>query len=433
MRRPERDAAGRRRRVLENRHVNRTAVPAAARARPGTYAVDVQALRERVEQTLRSNWVEAGYTAPHSGRYRWQWLWDSCFHAILWAELGDDRGVVELCRLFDAQDSDGFVPHIIYTPGDEPHRGFWGRRATSSITQPPMYGHALAELHRRGVDLPEALVASATRALRYLLVRRRRLPSGLITLCHPWEAGTDNSPRWDHWFAGAFAEDDGFRVKGELMTTIERSPSGAPLANARFGAAGASFNALTAFNCLELASVTGDGALTAAAVDLAEALDERWDDDLRTWCDAGPSGDTSGRVRTTDALTVALVATPDRVRSVVTDVLDDEAYGARFGPTGVHRLEPSFEPAIYWRGSSWPPVTYLLWTAARRGGVFDGADRLAAIAWRGAVASDLAEHLDPDLGCPLGSVPQSWSGLPIVMDPNRSDDSITELDDEAAS
>ena len=37
---------------------------------------------------------------------------------------------------------------------DATHASFWGRPETSSITQPPMYGHALAELHRAGVGCP---------------------------------------------------------------------------------------------------------------------------------------------------------------------------------------------------------------------------------------------------------------------------------------
>ena len=37
------------------------------------------------------------------------------------------------------------------------------------------------------------------------------------------------------------------------------------------------------------AAVTGDDGLAAAAGELAGSLDERWDDDLGTWVDAGPT------------------------------------------------------------------------------------------------------------------------------------------------
>src|SRR6478672_9628621 len=42
---------------------------------------------------LEAHWRPEGYTSPNLGVYPWQWLWDSCFHAIAWAEAGDDRAV----------------------------------------------------------------------------------------------------------------------------------------------------------------------------------------------------------------------------------------------------------------------------------------------------------------------------------------------------
>ena len=37
-----------------------------------------------------------GFCVPNPTTYPWQWLWDSCFHAVVWAHLGDERAVVEL-------------------------------------------------------------------------------------------------------------------------------------------------------------------------------------------------------------------------------------------------------------------------------------------------------------------------------------------------
>jgi histidinol-phosphate phosphatase family protein len=49
------------------------------------------------------------------------------------------------------QDRDGFVPHVDYQRDPLHLADFWGRVEGSSITQPPMAGHALAELRRRGI------------------------------------------------------------------------------------------------------------------------------------------------------------------------------------------------------------------------------------------------------------------------------------------
>jgi hypothetical protein len=358
-------------------------------------------------RVLEAAWDPAGYTAPNPTTYPWQWLWDSCFHAIVWTELGDERGMQELQRLLSFRDGDGFVAHVIYAPHDNPHALFWGRSDTSSITQPPMYGHALAELSRRGVDVPESLLDAASLALSFLLDQRARTSTGLIRLCHPWESGADDSPRWDHWYG-----DDRYRVKGELLRSIERSAGGAPIANPAFDVAPASFNALVAFNLFELASIRGDHGLSTAASALADSLDTQWDARLRTWCDAGAAAETSGRVRTLDSLLPLLVVPRDDAFDAL---VDPAAHGAPFGPTGVHRAEPSFDPTSYWRGSAWPQVSYLLWVAARRAGRDDVARALAAATVAAAERSGFAEHWNPDSGESLGAVPQSWTTLALLM------------------
>ena len=67
--------------------------------------------------------------------------------------------------------------------------------------------------------------------------------------------------------------------------------------------------------------------------------------------------------------------------------------------------KPSYDPEGYWRGSAWPQLTYLLTLA----GVPLG-ERLV----RGAEASGLAEHWNPDTGKGLGAMPQSWAGLALL-------------------
>ena len=358
-------------------------------------------LADACRRILDDAWDPAGYTAPSPERYPWQWLWDSCFHAIVWAELGDERCVVELDRLLSAADADGFVPHVLYAPHESPHADFWGRPDASSITQPPMHGHALAELVRRGVDVPDRLLDASGRALRFLLEVRHRHPSGLVRLCHPWESGADDSPRWDAWYG-----EDRYRVKGELLAAVERLPDGGAIDNPAFDVASASFNALVAFNALELASLTGDTALAASAGEVAEALDAQWSDPLGTWVDAGGSS-----VRTLDALLGALVL---RHRSVFDQLVDPAAYGGACGPAGVHRGEATFDPGSYWRGSSWPQLTYLLWVAACRADHPVAAD-LRASMLRGVEASGFAEHWHPDDGSGRGACPQSWATLALVM------------------
>ena len=377
-----------------------------------------QAVENRARAVLSAHWREPGFTCPNADRYPWMWLWDSCFHSIVWGVLGDaDRATRELETVFIGQDPvSGFVPHMGYFGEPTVASDFWGRPGFSSITQPPMFGHAIAELTRQGIDVPEALVDRCSKGLRFLVARRRRSVDGLIELVHPWESGADDCPRWDDLAGSPYSLAGWKAVKGSLLASIERTDSGAPIANPAFPVASASFNALIAFNLMELASVTGDAWATDAATQLAEALDARWSAELRTWSDSGPTERGSGRCRTSDAQLGALVSRRPAARTAVfDDLVDPEAHGGSFGPTGVHRQEPTFDPGTYWRGPTWPQLGYLLWLAANRNGRADVAATLAAGLVRGAVTSGFAEYWHSDTGMGGGAVPQSWTTLMLLM------------------
>jgi hypothetical protein len=342
-------------------------------------------LSDRVRAVMEAHWQPEGYTVPNAVTYPFAWLWDSCFHAVIWAALGDDnRAVTELTHVFRCQDEgSGFVPHIDYQRAPDQLRDFWGRSGSSSITQPPMYGHAIAELRRRGIAVPDDVVERAVRGVEYFL-RERAHPSGLIRIAHPWETGCDDSPRFDHW--GAADPAAWYEMKGALVTAADR---------VAFDCAPVSLSALVAWNGALLDIDTSE---------LVASLAVRWSIDAQTWIDAGASERSSGRTRTLEALLPALVIDQP---GAIEQVADAAAFGAAFGPRGVHRDEPSYEARRYWRGPVWPQLAYLLWLA--------GAD-VADASVRGASSSGLAEYWDADDGTGLGAIPQSWSGLALLME-----------------
>jgi hypothetical protein len=387
----------------------RDEVPSTLPAVPGSLLADARAV-------LDAAWrEEGGYTVPSTTVYPFQWLWDSCFHAVTWAVLGEgERARRELAHLFRTQTPLGFVPHVDYEHDPTHHAEFWHHEGRSSITQPPMFGHAVAVLAGLGVPVDD-LVEPATRGLEFLLHNRARV-DGLVALCHPWESGGDDCPRWDHWCPGGWDPARWYGVKGDLVASVEHADDGSPLANPAFVVASCGFNALVAFNALELASVTGDRALRRDAEALVAALDARWDPDLRTWVDAGDSETTSGRVRTLDALLSALVsARADALDAAFVELLDPSAFGGECGPAGVHREEPTFEARTYWRGPAWPQLTYLTWVAAGRRQRPRERAALGEMLVRGATRSGWAEYWDPDDGTGLGAAPQSWATLAAVV------------------
>src|SRR5690606_12810736 len=75
---------------------------------PGTVAPDDLAASCR--SVLGAHWREPGFTVPNDETYPWQWLWDSAFHAVVWAHLGEpERALSELRCLFARQHESGFV------------------------------------------------------------------------------------------------------------------------------------------------------------------------------------------------------------------------------------------------------------------------------------------------------------------------------------
>jgi glucosylglycerate hydrolase len=375
----------------------------------------VDSLSADARQLLEASWrpdAAGGYCVPNATVYPWQWLWDSCFHAVVWAHLGDERAIGELRSALSAQADDGFVPHLRYADGSSPHAELWGGPAASSITQPPMYGHAVAQLVRLRMPPDDEVVERSRRGLEFLLRRRRRSPAGLVEICHPWESGCDDSPRWDDAMPGERTPEARYEWKGALVPSIVRSAAGTPLHNPAFAVGSVGFSALVAWNALELADVISDESLQRDAQEVAGALRDRWDPELATWVDDGPTVSGSGRVRTLDALLPALLHPRPEVFSAL---LQPDAYGAPYGPRGVHAGEPSYEPAAYWRGSAWPQLTYLLWVAATSSGSDEARSALARSIVAGVERSGYAEHWVADTGAPLGAVPQTWSTLALAV------------------
>ena len=419
---------------------------------------DLADLKARSLDVMEAHWRQGksaephkrwGYTCPNPERYEWQWLWDSCFHAVIWAELGEaDRGLLELETLLATMEPTGFLPHMNYVADPAAAQEFWGRAGTSSITQPPMFGHAIAELVRRGADVPEELADKAAIALRFFLAHRIGEPSGLVILCHPWESGADDSLRWDGFYPVPYGHPSWQSEKTKLLESIQRDSYGTPLSNPLFPAASAWFTAVVAFNIAELANTT-DAIAATEADGLVEAVENSWDDDLRTWVDAATSENSDAsnegsHTRRIDAATsesqisdelagekgspsstssaptlealLGILAdrNEDRLAKVCEDLFNPQKYGAPYGPAGASQSHRAYEGHGYWRGAAWPQLTYLLSHALRTKGRLKEAQALTAQLQNGAIASGFAEHWHPQTAHPDGAAPQSWTALAAI-------------------
>ena len=110
---------------------------------------------------------------------------------------------------------------------------------------------------------------------------------------------------------------------------------------------------------------------------------------------------------------------PDRERAMLATFQGPEWAGfpglLAAVPPSVSPANPGFRPRTYWRGPSWPVVTWLFGWALQRRGLLEPALRLRTEGLRLVVDGTFAEYYHPFSGEPLGSHRQSWTAA-VVLD-----------------
>jgi glucosylglycerate hydrolase len=433
------------------------------------------ALAARAAYILRDN-SNGRITRAAPALYPHQWSWDAAFNAIGLATVDLPRARGEIDSLLAGQWRNGMVPHIVFDPTAD---GYWpgpdewqcarfsedapSYPPTSGICNPPVHAIAvdkiLAAAATAGGRELEATTGWAARLYPRLLAWHRFLArdrvdksTGLITLFHGWESGTDNSPRWDVPYANV-------AVGPDLPSYVRRDTAHVSDAGQRptdrdydrylwlaMEAREAGYDAGLLRECGSFA--VGDvlaTAIFAAASDLLAKLARV----LRRWDDAAELRDLAAQAR------AAVFFHVDEASGLAADV--DLRTGswlrthtiAGFAPliaggiSGYQRQRlitlltgpqwaghpalrwalppsttphsPEFDPACYWRGPSWPFFTWLLCWALRREGEASVASRFGSATLDQLADGTFAEYYNPMTGAPLGSRNQSWTAA-VALD-----------------
>jgi hypothetical protein len=178
-----------------------------ARFRSRVRALLLRHVKEGYSALLGQNYC---YLQPAPGRYPFQWFWDTCFHVILLARLGECALAQRALRsLFAMQLADGFVGHMIFWRQILPVRltdvvqalpGWQDLRPhMSALVQPPFAAQALLRLHQASGDrvfLGE-LYARVRRYHDWLARTRDFDGDGLLTIVSPFESGMDWKASFD--------------------------------------------------------------------------------------------------------------------------------------------------------------------------------------------------------------------------------------------
>jgi hypothetical protein len=406
---------------------------------------EARALLEANTQTAERAGERFRFTVPAVRAYPFQWFWDSCFHAIVWARFDVERAADELRSLLVWQDDSGFLPHVV----------FWNRRLVSPFAwhflessgrargllrkphvtagiQPPVIAQAVERVVDAGADgdfLARTLPALA-RYYRFLGSERDRDGDGLITIVSQFESGLDFSPAYDEvvgvrrpWppllFARARASQVANKALGFDIARIERLRHHQEdvLVNAIYGQG---LRALA-----RLAARAGDAELeawaSAQAARVTTALLERCYDERRGLF-FGLAGAEERRLGVKTIHCLMPLVLPDLPRDIaarlVEHLTDPREFAAPFPVPSVALDEPAFTRnhrlwglRFIWRGPLSMNTNWLLVHGLRQHGFEDVAasiaERSCALVERGG----FNEFYDPLSGAPVGAPDFGWATL----------------------
>jgi glucosylglycerate hydrolase len=434
-----------------------------------------ESLRNAALAVLKKNDL-GDWTRPAPRLYPHQWSWDSAFIALGLADVDADRALREIETLFKAQWSDGRVPHIVFNPEAAdyfPGPERWASAstsaraprdvATSGLIQPPVHAIAVQRIlevgRSRGLSEIQTRIAALMPKLlqwhRYLATSRDPNSTGLLLMYHPWESGTDNSPRWDSTLARievgdvpayqrhdlkhvadpserpTHAEYDRYLWLVELLKKAHYDDATIYNSNYPFRVRDVLMSAIFAAASHALAQVSetlGASKTNVTHLELwaqrsSHAVQAAWDGQLELALDRDDGSNEAVRVETCAGLAPLLV--PDLSTDLCSRVLKRlNGPGFAGAPDLGYAVVPStapgspgFQSRSYWRGPSWPVANWLLWWGMRQHGRMPEARQLrdANLALLGRPGAQFAEYFEPFTAEPLGSLEQSWTAA-VALD-----------------
>jgi hypothetical protein len=389
------------------------------------------------------------FSIPAQERYRFQWFWDSCFHAIVWARLDVGRACDELRGLFALQAPSGRIPHVVFWDGslvsrtgwhylESPGLADWARgrppHATAMI-QPPVIAQAVeAIVEAGGESFLDEVLPALERYYRYLADERDPDRDGLISIIAQFESGLDFSPAYDPrhlpttplvlGLAARLPEVVDKLVGWNLELVFRLNPRHVEdvLVNSVYA------DALQSL--ARLAARKGEAELEqwacATGRRVLDALLERCYDERR-----GLFFNLDGRrehradgVKTIISLLPLLLADlPGGVASrLVEHLADPREFWTAFPVPSVALDEPSFRrdsrvdgSRRIWRGPCSLNTNWLLSLGLRRHGQDALADELAARSRELVERGGFNEFFDPLDGTPVGAHRFGWAALAAVI------------------
>ncbi|MEM7114430.1 MAG: trehalase family glycosidase [Chloroflexota bacterium] len=390
---------------------------------------------EQCRGLLVGNQVRNGryrYTRPAPHVYEYQWLWDSCFHAITYrwfdVAMAQDELLSMVAKQVDAGADAGMIPHMNYWQPDG--MALWGQAERSIITQPPLLAVAAELVYAKSGDKQFLRQMYDAVARYHAWFDRRRDPEGehLVAVLHPWEPGCDASPRWDEPLGlnNPTAEETKAVRHGLVKRLIAHDCNAQALAQAgSFYVKTAEFNAIRAADLQALgrmASILGEHAdwqTKAEQVNAAiqrQMVREEGIVDLMGWEKRPLTPSVNGITANAAHFILLFGGSVDDANAakLVAD-LESDPYATPYPVSTTPTNDPLFDPNSYWRGNVWLSVNWLIYQGLRRYGYAKQASHLAQRSLALVEQHGFHEYFNPLTGQGLGPAQQSWSAIVLDM------------------
>ena len=371
------------------------------------------------------------YTVPSPSTYPYQWLWDSCFHAIVLAKLEPDAAIAELKSLFSRQQKDGLVPHMIFWKPKltRPYQVWWDKGGASSITQPPMLAYAAWEIYEQTgrTDFLKELFPQMLAFYTYLIEQRDPHDHHLISIINPDESGEDNSPRFDI----------AMRVKSSVsffehmwkrheLVAMNRTCGFDPLTcmQERFWVKDVPFNAILVKNLERLgmiAEVLGETEAKKYAVLNHDLIKFTMREFLMAegvfWSAIGlEHGHLKVATWAHFAPLFAGLYTPEEAKELIrTHFNDFGTFRSLYGIRTVSKQEASYRSNGFWRGPIWFAPHWFIYKGLKDYGFTEEAKWIRDASVALIEKHGFREYFDPESGRAYGAHNFTWGALVADM------------------
>ena len=400
------------------------------------------------------------YTVPSVKSYPFQWFWDSCFHAIVYATLGEpERAKEELRSLLTAQRDNGFIPHVIFWDKTKVRRSPWhwhwqeskGRTSllpfaakphTTEQIQPPFIAQAVERIF--DVDGDRAflieIVPKLSRYYRWLLQARDPDRDNLITIISPFESGLDWSPEYDS--AYRLNKPPGnmrLVISGRRVTFVNKALFNydlpAILARGPFHVEDLLVNSVLGENLRILARLNAqlgntqehaEFAANATAVTRA-IVSHCYEEGRQAFFNlSGREGRHYPILAVQNLMPLILSDLPHDLVEITIErhLKNEKEFWLTYPVPSVAASEPTFSPESYpkgspsrrlWRGPTWINTNWSLVRALRQHGYADLAEQLAGKSRELILKSGFREYFNPYTGEGYGAENFGWSTLVVDM------------------